>query len=62
MSSLNDLCIDAISEINDSEGTYTEEKLLEALKQIVRENMDRWKQNKKIISSGFFRINYRYWT
>ena len=40
MSSLNDLCIDAISEINDSEGTYTEEKLLEALKQIVRENMD----------------------
>ena len=49
MSSLNDLCIDAISEINDSEGTYTEEKLLEALKQIVRENMDESEIRKSLV-------------
>ena len=40
MSILNDLCIDAISGIKDDEGIYTEEKLLEALKHIVRENMN----------------------
>ena len=49
MSILNDLCIDAISGIKDDEGTYTEEKLLEALKHIVRENMNENEIRKSLI-------------
>ena len=49
MSILNDLCIDAISGIKDDEGIYTEEKLLEALKHIVRENMDENEIRKSLV-------------
>ena len=49
MSILNDLCIDAISGIKDDEGIYTEEKLLEALKHIVRENMNENEIRKSLI-------------
>lgn len=49
MSILNDLCIDAISGIKDDEGIYTEEKLLEALKHIVRQNMDENEIRKSLV-------------
>lgn len=40
MSTINQLCKDAISEIKDKEGVYTEEKLLAALDHIIRDGMN----------------------
>ncbi|EKQ52177.1 MULTISPECIES: ribonucleoside-diphosphate reductase subunit alpha [unclassified Clostridium] len=40
MSALNQLCKDAVYKIKDSEGIYTEEKLLDALEHIVRDGMN----------------------
>lgn len=40
MVDIKELCTDAIDGIKDDEGIYTEDKLMEALKHIIRENMD----------------------
>lgn len=40
MVDIKELCTDAIDGIKDNEGIYTEDKLMEALKHIIRENMD----------------------
>lgn len=49
MSILNNLCRDAIVGIKDDEGIYTEEKLLEALKHIVRDNMNENEIRKSLV-------------
>lgn len=49
MSILNNLCRDAIVGIKDDEGIYTEEKLLEALKHIVRDNMSENEIRKSLV-------------
>ena len=40
MFDIKELCKDAVDGIKDNEGIYTEDKLIKALKHIVRENMD----------------------
>lgn len=40
MVDIKELCMDAVDGIKDDEGIYTEDKLMEALKHIIRENMD----------------------
>ncbi|WP_293981043.1 ribonucleoside-diphosphate reductase subunit alpha [uncultured Clostridium sp.] len=49
MSALNELCIDAVSGIKDEEGVYSEERLLEALKLIIREGMSEKEIRKSLI-------------
>ena len=49
MSALNELCIDAVSGIKDEEGIYSEERLLEALKLIIREGMTEKEIRKSLI-------------
>ena len=55
MFDIKELCKDAVDGIKDNEGIYTEDKLIKALKHIVRENMDY--RNKKIINTSFSRAN-----
>lgn len=49
MSALNELCIDAVSGIKDEEGTYSENKLLDALKLIMRDGMSDKEIRKSLI-------------
>ena len=49
MSVLDELCKDAVCEINDNEGIYTEEKLLIALDHIIRGDMDSSEIRKSLI-------------
>ena len=49
MSILNNLCRDAIEGIKDEEGVYTEEKLLNALSHIIRENMSESEIRKSLV-------------
>ena len=49
MLALNELCIDAISEIKDEDGVYSENKLLEALNLIIKEGMSEKDIRKSLI-------------
>lgn len=49
MSILNNLCRDALEGIKDEEGIYTEEKLLNALSHIIRENMSESEIRKSLV-------------
>lgn len=49
MSALKELCIDAVSGIKDEDGVYSEERLLEALKLIIREGMSEKDIRKSLI-------------
>ncbi|WP_026886648.1 ribonucleoside-diphosphate reductase subunit alpha [Clostridium beijerinckii] len=52
MSLLSELCKDAINAIKDNEGIYTEDKLLDALNQIIRKDM-----NKREIRNSLIQVS-----